>query len=155
MDEHAARDILAVRAIETCDRDRALWTDADRATASQDAAQYVGANAAGAAFLARRASLVLERLDRRHPALVGTLRALGWPRWLTPAVWLAAFVLGLVVDRVGAAGHINILAPPVLGVLAWNVAVYALLLAGSFLHLRRARPLPRPEPIPESHRGAS
>ena len=129
MKETAAREILAVRAIETADRARALWTDAERAAATQDAARDVGGAAAVDDFLARRAHLALERLAISHPDLVRALGALSWPRWTTPVLLVAAFVAGVAVDRVGAGARVDILAPPVLGVLAWNLAVYLVLLA--------------------------
>lgn len=46
---------------------------------------------------------------------------------LAPIALVAGLVLGLLVDAVGTSGRINILAPPLLGLLLWNVAVYALL----------------------------
>jgi hypothetical protein len=39
-------------------------------------------------------------------------------------VVLLAFMLGVASDAIGPAGRINILAPPLLAVLAWNLAVY-------------------------------
>ena len=59
----------AVKAVETADRARAVWTDADRAWASRAAAEVEGASAAPAVFLARRAQLALERIGVRAPAL--------------------------------------------------------------------------------------
>jgi hypothetical protein len=137
MDEAEARDVTAVRAIETADGDRSLWTDADRDWASRAAAQTVGASAAPEAFVSRRAALVLERLDARHPAYARTVRAFGWPRAVAPVVVLAALALGVVIDRVGSGGRIDILAPPVLGLLAWNVAVYAILIERWSMRWRR------------------
>ena len=43
MDESAALDTTAARAVETADRDRVLWTDADREWASRAAASIVRA----------------------------------------------------------------------------------------------------------------
>ncbi len=47
-------------------------------------------------------------------------------RWLLLA--LAAALAALIVGNVLGASRINLLAPPVLGLLAWNLAVYVLLL---------------------------
>jgi len=49
------------------------------------------------------------------------------PSILAPIALVAGLVLGLLVDAVGSSGRINILAPPLLGLLLWNVAVYVLL----------------------------
>src|SRR5436853_594858 len=43
MDESAARIVLAIRAIELEDRERTLWSDTDRAWASESAARELGA----------------------------------------------------------------------------------------------------------------
>ncbi len=137
MDEQAALDVIAVRAVETSDGTRALWSDADRAWAGRAAAEVVGEGADESAFVARRAHLAVERLDERHPALRRALRALRWRPWVGTAIVAAAFVVGAAVDRIGGAERINLLAPPVFGLLIWNVAVYAALAVAL---LRRAPP---------------
>ncbi|HEX4886372.1 MAG TPA: DUF2868 domain-containing protein [Casimicrobiaceae bacterium] len=130
MDEHAALDVTAARAVETSERARALWSDADRAWASRVAAEAVGAQASTDAFLARRAGFVLERIGERAKAIPRAARALRWRPSAGWAVVLAAFVLGFALDRLGDSGRINVLAPPVLGLIAWNLAVYVVLAAG-------------------------
>lgn len=147
MQEAAARDVTAVRAIETADRARTLWSDADRAWASRAAAEVEGESAAPLAFLARRASLALERLSERNPAVGRVVRAFAWRRWITPVTVASAFVAGVAVDQIGSGGRVNILAPPALGLLAWNLVVYALLAAKAITGVahggRAAGPLQR------------
>ena len=57
---------------------------------------------------------------------------LKWPSW---AGWLAvvgAFLLGIGTDAVGSASHtVNILAPPLLLLMLWNVGIYALIAANA------------------------
>ena len=130
MDESTAMKVVAVRAVETADGARALWSDADRAWASRAAAEVVGANAAPAAFVGRRAALAVERLGARESALPAALRALAWRPWLGAAIVALAFALGFALDRIGGAQRVDILAPPVLALLAWNVAVYVVLMVG-------------------------
>ena len=130
MDELSALDIVAMRAVETCDATRTLWSDDDRAWASRAAAEVVGEGAAAEAFLARRASLVVERLGGRHPTLARTLRALRWRPWVGAVLVASAFVLGLFVDQVDVSQSVNILAPPVLGLIVWNAVVYLVILGG-------------------------
>ena len=49
-----------------------------------------------------------------------------WPTWAGWLVVFAAFLLGIGTDAVGSASHtVNILAPPLLLLMLWNVAVYA------------------------------
>jgi len=133
MNEHDALAVTAVRAIETADRERTLWTDADRSWASRAAAEVVGERADSDAFVARRARLALERLSERYPPLRKAVAVLHWRRWIGIAIIVLAFVAGIAIDRLAGGRQINLLAPPVLGVLAWNLVVYALLLASPLL----------------------
>lgn len=130
MDEFAALDVIALRAVETADGARTLWTDDDRAWASRAAAEVVGAQAAPEVFLARRAMLAIEKLGVRRPALPRAVRALRWRPWVGTAAVVVAFALGVFVDQVDAAHRVNILDPPVLGLLIWNLAVYAAVVIG-------------------------
>jgi len=130
MNESSALNVIAVRAVETADSARASWSDEDRAWASRAAAEVVGAGAVPDVFLARRARLALERIGERQPALPRTVRSLRWRPWVGSAVVGLAFALGLVLDQVDRTQRINILAPPVLGLLIWNVVVYVAILAG-------------------------
>lgn len=130
MDESAALDVIAVRAVERKDSARALWSDADRAWASRAAAEVVGEKADSATFVARRARLALERLSERHPAFPRALHALRWRPWVGWVLVAGAFAIGLAVDRIGGGQHINLLAPPVFALLVWNLAVYAALVVG-------------------------
>lgn len=141
MDESAALEVTAARAVETGDRDRLLWTDADRDWASRAAAQVVGEGASAEVFLTRRARLVLERIGPRQPAVTRTVRALRWRPWVGAAVVAAAFLLGLVVDRIGGGSSINLLAPPVFLLLVWNLLVYVALLVRLVAFRGRPGPL--------------
>ena len=130
MDESSALEVIAVRAVETADAERTLWTDDDRAWASRAAAEVVGAEGSPEAFLARRATLAIEKLGARHPALPRAVRALRWRSWVSVTVVAGAFALGFFLDQVDPTQRINILAPPVLALLIWNLVVYAAIVAG-------------------------
>lgn len=123
LDEGSALAVTAVRAFEIVDRTHRLWSDADRAWASRAAAERVGAAGTPQAFLVERARLALARLSERFKVLPRAARSLRWPSWLSVAVGVGAFVTGVAVDRVGDSQRINILTPPVLALLAWNLAV--------------------------------
>lgn len=123
-------NVVAVRAMETADGARAMWDDADRSGASRAAAEVVGADATPDAFLARRAALAIERFGARHPALPRAVRSLRWRPWCGSVVIGLAFATGAFLDQVDGAKRVNILAPPVLGLLAWNLVVYAVLVVG-------------------------
>jgi hypothetical protein len=139
VNEAAAREIVLVRAVETVDDTGTAWTDVDRAWASRAAAEVTGTDAAPATYLARRASLALERLRERHPSIRRTLRAVTWRPWVAPALALLAFVLGLATDYLGPSKRVNILAFPLLALLAWNLAVYAVILVRGLWGLVSAR----------------
>ncbi len=128
MTESEALDVTAVRVIESADHDRSLWTDADRAWASHEAAAAVGESAPPELFLACRARLALGRLEERLAPLAKALQALAWRPWLGIALVLFAGLVGLLVDRIGDAQRINVMAPPVLLLLLWNLLVYLALL---------------------------
>ena len=128
MDEHAARDAVLARAIETTDERRETWSDADRMWASRTAAARVGESAADDAFVGARAALVIERILTRHPGLRPLARRARPRRFLAPLAAAGAFVVGAAGVDIGPAHRINLLAPPVLALLAWNVAVYVALL---------------------------
>ncbi len=125
--ESTALDLTAVRALETADRTHTLWTDADRAWASRAAGEVVGQGGSPQAFLAQRARLALARLGERFKAVPRAVRTLRWRPWLSTAIVAAAFAAGVVIDRIGNSQGINVLTPPVLTLLAWNLAVYGLL----------------------------
>jgi Protein of unknown function (DUF2868) len=133
MNEQDALAVTAVRSIETADRDRTLWSDADRSWASRAAAEVVGEGAASDTFVARRARLALERLSERYPPLRKAVAVLHWRRWIGVAIVGLAFLAGIAIDRIGDGREINLLAPPVIGLLAWNLVVYVLLLASPLL----------------------
>ncbi|HLX27346.1 MAG TPA: DUF2868 domain-containing protein [Casimicrobiaceae bacterium] len=128
MNERNAREVVLVRAIETADGAREIVSDADREWASRASAEIVGEHASDEAFLTRRAALLLERLRERYPRM----RVLASPPTtrgiLAVALAIGAFVIGALGVDVGPSKRINLLAPPLLGLLAWNLAVYVVLL---------------------------
>ena len=142
MNEPAARDVVLVRALETADAARSVWSDADRLWAGRIAAETVGEGAGDDAFLAQRAKLVVERIGGRHPRVKALAGGASARAWLTPTLAVIAFVAGAVGVDIGPAHRINLLAPPVLGLLAWNIVVYVALIANALSSAtRRERPL--------------
>ncbi|MCC7461264.1 MAG: DUF2868 domain-containing protein [Gammaproteobacteria bacterium] len=130
MDEASALNVTAARAFESAEPVRALWSDADRAWASRAAAEVVGAQGTIDAYLARRAAFALERLGEREPAFKRAVVALHWRPWVGGAIIGLAFAVGLFLDQVGAAQRINLLDPPVLVLILWNLVMYAVIVAG-------------------------
>lgn len=141
MNESAAREVLLVRAVESADQARVVFNDTDRAWAGRAAAEVVGTAAPADVFLARRAALAVERLGERHPALPRLLRAFGWRPWVGVTLVIVAFIIGVAVDRIGASQRINILAFPLLALLAWNLAVYLVIVVRPLMRLAGRREL--------------
>jgi hypothetical protein len=109
------------------------WSHDDAAWASSEARRAVGEGgdrAKAQAYVIKRAQLAQKRLTSRDKAWRAPLQDEKGPRlwrWLLLllAVAVAAYIVG---DVMGASHRINLLAPPVLALLAWNLVVYVLLL---------------------------
>lgn len=140
-DEAQARRIVLVRAFDT--HEGPLWTAQDRAWATRLAAETCPADAPPARFLAERAHHALERLGPREPAIARWLHGGGLRAgWLVGAAVLGV-AIGALTDTVGPGRSVDLLAPPVWALVAWNLVVYLLLAAAA---LRPARgQVPGPE----------
>jgi hypothetical protein len=127
MDETRARQLVLVQAFDAADTPQ--WTPEDREWASRLAAQTAPAEATPDELLAERAHHALQRLTPRDAGVRRWLERSPW-RWGWLAAALAAGAgAGLMADLLGREPHINLLAPPVWTVVAWNGVVYALLIA--------------------------
>ena len=140
MNHGAAGEVLLLRAFETTGG--TPWTEDDAAWASRSALQAVGSDAPPDAFLAARAQAGLRRLAAREPALAGwTAQPPAWAGLLTLGLGVAAFVAGLAGDRIGSGQGINLLAPPIWALLAWNLGAYLVLLVAALRRRAPAGPL--------------
>lgn len=146
MNERAARNLLLLQAWETQRPATSQWTDEDRAWASRAAAEIEGEHADAGTFLARRAALGVERLLQREPRIRRLLAATTWRPWAGWLIAMAGLLAGAAFDVVGSGRHINILAPPVLALLAWNLAVYAALAIHALMRAGRGDAQP-PGPL--------
>ena len=137
MDEHAARDVMLVRAIESTDVKRQVLSDDDRAHASQSAhalAQWDASASQSAVtpalFLQKRAGLILKRMAERTPkfgVLASHKDALASVANALPVLGL---LMGVLADRISDPHRVDLLSAPLLLIIAWNAVVYALLLFG-------------------------
>jgi hypothetical protein len=154
--EVMAQRLLLVRAAERAGEQGPL-TRTDLAWADQAGAASSAGAESGLPAAAHRAERLCERLFDRDPNLPRWLAALRWPAWVGPIVIAGAALAGLASDAIGPAGRINLLAAPLLGVLAWNLLVMASMGAASARQAwrsacRRARPAV-PAPSPADHGG--
>lgn len=122
--ESDAKRILLTRAFEL--PLTAPWTAADHAWAGSESSRTLGESTSYEAWLVTRSELATARLTQRLPALAGPLTSMGLSGWLS-LLPILAFLLGLATDAVGSAQRVNILAPPLLALILWNLVVYAVL----------------------------
>lgn len=127
MREETLRIILLAKAIEETDPGGQFIPLADREAATHEASRETGRKQDPAEALAARARRLLQPLAQRHPALERLTLPAVVPAWLMLAVVAAAFVSGLGLAALDGSRRINILALPILGVVAWNLLVYAFL----------------------------
>lgn len=123
--EEDALPFLFVRAVELEDGAEAVLTRDDRREATS--AALASRRGGDSAFLAQRAEFLHDRLLARFPAARRVTTAARWPAWLNWSLPLAALALGVATNELGGSKRLNIIAFPLLGMLAWNVLVYVLL----------------------------
>lgn len=126
MDESTARLALFVRAHDQAPPSP-LWTDADRRDATEAARAEVGVDAPAERFLEHRAAIAARRISARDPAGATLLARGAWRGWVGPMLIGLAFAAGVATDAIGNGSRINLLAPPLLGVLLWNLLMYVLI----------------------------
>ncbi|HVJ60178.1 MAG TPA: hypothetical protein VM528_06430, partial [Burkholderiaceae bacterium] len=99
---------------------------ADLSRADEEARRAVGEHASFEDWLSHRAQWIIARAVSSKAVGAPSPHAGGWT-WIAAAAVLVAFAIGVASDAIGPAHRINILAPPLLALLAWNLAVYAVL----------------------------
>jgi hypothetical protein len=144
------RKVLLIRSIDEGDKGGEVLSLAERAEATERAAQespaipqgLAGASLPPAAerLLERRAELLFDKLQTRSPVVVRVLELAGGVSWLGPAVLGVAFVCGLAMSALDGRQRIDLLAFPLLGLLAWNLVVYAVLIVAAIWPRRASRP---------------
>src|SRR5581483_10331788 len=130
----------------------------DRADASRAALRELGSTglepSAGAlspasqGFIVHRAERLLASVRSRAPAVGHALALAGGFTWLGRVVLVVAFAFGVSLAALDGSRRINILAFPLIGLIAWNLVVYVLLFTAWLGALRRseavsARPVTR------------
>jgi hypothetical protein len=141
MNLRALRTVLLIQAIEETDRTGEVIPLADRVAASRDTLRESPSSStaplgsgASDAFLVRRAQRLLDRLCARSPAVLHILALAGGVTWLGRCVLVLALAAGLSLSALDGSRRINILAFPLIGLLAWNLLVYLLLIAAWLRH---------------------
>ena len=158
MNQTDARQVLLVRAVESADvgETQPAWSPADAGWASEEARRRVGEHAGSEVFLAARAALALQRLRERDARWHGDpLRPGRWALRVGLVVGGLA-LLGVIVGNVlGADRRLNLLAPPVCGLVVWNLLVYLALALSAVAALAAARRAPKAGPAATPRHSAS
>ncbi len=132
MSEEDARHLYLVRAIEREDAEHVLLTAEDREQADMAARGEAGTGKPEK-YLAARSRFAAARLATRHPAAARALKGMRWPGWLSLGLPIAALLLGVLTNELGNGNQLNLLAFPLIGAIAWNLAVYVVLIISSLL----------------------
>ena len=128
MDQSTARIVSFVRTVETTSAGAELWLSPDAEWATRLAIQEVGDKATAERFITVRARIAWQRMTDRKPAFEKSLKKHNFKWFLGWMIILLAFVLGVLVDKIGDSKQVNLVAPPFLGIIAWNVFMYAVVL---------------------------
>jgi hypothetical protein len=79
----------------------------------------------------RRADILLRSLRARSPGIDHVLGVAGGATSLDRGTLVIAFVVGMILSMLDGGRSISIFALPLVGLIAWNLLVYILLLAGT------------------------
>jgi hypothetical protein len=139
MQEQHLRNVLLIQSIEESDPRGELLPFADREEATRRAArahpvrELAGGeqplSAEAAAFLTERAALLRERVELRAPVVRQALGLAAGLSWLGPVVLGLALLSGVSLAALDGGRRIDILAFPLLGLIAWNLLVYLVVVA--------------------------
>lgn len=139
--EPQARRLVLAQALEAGDPQGRLVGAVEREQVEREALAASGDPARGEtlderAYLLARADRLLEMLTHRQPGLARLAQPPAWQTWLGWGLPVVALVAGGLIDRIDNPRQVNLLSPPLLAFLLWNLAVYLTLLVFA---LRRPR----------------
>ena len=145
MDELSARRVLLAQAIETADAKGGLLSEVERDQIDRQARQDAGLAGderqavAPEHFIDVRAQRVLAAVQRRNPALAAMQEPGNWGTWLSVGTPLAALILGVLTEVIANPHRVDLVSLPLLGIVAWNLAMYLVLIGGWLLARRDGR----------------
>jgi hypothetical protein len=149
VNERDARSVLIVRAFEENDPKGEIFPHMIRSDATMradaplkadtDARESGDPTEEEEAFLIRRARLLREEFARGFPSAAHVFERGSWSPGIVPAIAGVAFVIGMLSNHLGPDRRVNIIAFPLVGMIAWNLAVYLLLVIEGIRGLKRGR----------------
>ena len=139
MREEELRQVLLVKAMEETDREGVLIPSGDRIAASREARRnLLPSDASQDAQLVARAQALLPRIVKRHAVVETVLAFVGGPVWVRWLLIGLALIAGVGLSALDGTHRINILSFPLLGLVLWNLAVYAAIAIGTVRNSARA-----------------
>lgn len=144
MKASSARDIVFAHALETAAAHEALPT-AERCTAITQECLHAqgktrgGGRAAFESFLQERAQRVIAAAQLPADIRAMARQRAGISRWMVLAVMAAAFALGFAGHAITDPHRVDLLSASLIGIVLWNLLVYALLLLTWLRSLLRRR----------------
>jgi hypothetical protein len=129
--EPQLRDVLLAQAIEQVDTARTLvsqaeWNDTTRSAAAAARQRGMARVSAGDVVL-ERAHAIVQHAIGRDSTVAGLREPTVLWRWLSRGLPLLSLLMGLAVDHIANAHRVDLLSPPLLIVVLWNLCVYLLM----------------------------
>ncbi len=125
--EAGARRLLLARAVDEADPQGKLISQVERDQAEQralDETRPAGAPLDPGRYLQARARHLLAAASLRDARVAGLQEPAAWRRAVAWALPLAALLAGAALDRIDNPHQVNLLSPPLLAFLLWNLLVY-------------------------------
>ena len=145
----SARSIVLAHAIETSASHEALPTPARCQAITQESLHALGKSGAGKggasgkagfeAFLQDRARRIIAAAQLPPDVRALTQKAEGVSRWAVMGVLLGAFALGFAGHAITDPHRVDLLSPSLIGIVAWNVLVYLILIVAGLRGLLKRK----------------
>lgn len=142
MNEHEARSVVLVRALEETDAQGEIVPLSERLAATRNARLALDSSRHSSPepgssdqrveerFAVERAQFLVALMEERFPIIRAVLRRADWPGSVGFLVGAGALLAGVLTNYLSAERRINILAFPLLGMFLWNAGVYFFSVAG-------------------------
>lgn len=143
MNEHQARVVLLVKALESSPQ-RASWVSTTQQRAASEAALAHAPRPASDArsrewaeqFVSHRAQWLLAQITQQHPGVHWLQVSASTSDWLARGWPLLALLVGWLGENLFSPGHIHLLSPALVAVLAWNWGLLLWLVLSQAMRLR-------------------
>ena len=135
LSEQQLRTLTLAQAIERTDTEHALVSQPDLDAATREALQEARRTTAQRGvhqvaledIVLGRAAAVVARASVADASVAALTQPSARLRWLARALPVLTLLLGLAIDRIANAHRVDLLSPPLLLLLGWNVVMYVLI----------------------------